>query len=157
MITYSIWLDSLRWNMASFMKKLKLASSTTYSMTLTIPTHEFDRRIEELSEQKIIVTYNLLSVNSFEPKVSKEDRIIRIEVRFSRLDNDEQGKVVDVLQEHFVPGLNMLMWNSNGSSDIADYTEITGSYIKDFHESGGYNGNDGRYVLVFDLNIKYPR
>ena len=157
MITYSIWLDSLRWNMADMMKKLYISNPTVHAMTLTLPAHELKKRLEELSKQKIIVTYDLGPINPFAPKVSKEDRVIEIRLRFSRLDNDEQGWVAEALQAQFVPGLNMLMWDSHHSTNIGDYTEVTGSFIEDFHELGGYNGEDGRYVLRFALNIKYPR
>ena len=124
---------------------------------MTIPQFELDQRLEELKDQKIIVTYDLGPINPFAPQTYKEDREIKMEVRYFRLRNDEHTFVVDALQQQFKPGLNMLMWDSHGSKDIADYTEVTGSYIQDFHELGGYNGNDGRYVINFSLNIKYPR
>jgi len=154
---YDVLECSLMWNMAEARKTLIASHPTTADMTLFLFEHDLRRMRDEVQDSSIIVIYGLGPTNPFELSTRKSYRIINFRVEFKNLKHREHVHVINALKEQFKPGLSYRVWNPNGSENIADYTEITPGWIQDLRDGNGYNGNDGRYILPFSLDVRFPR
>jgi len=148
---------SLMRNMIEARNAIAVSHPEVVAMTVFLFEDELQNLREEVQDTNILVIYGLGPSNPFESNPKKVRRIIKFRVEYKNLRNREHIHVINGLRETFKPGLSYKQWNPNGSNDFVDYTELAPMWIQDLKDENGYNGNDGRYVLPFALDVKFPQ
>jgi len=154
---YDSWESSLLWHMQQIRSALLAARPDVSAMTLIILDSELDQFRQEVLDADILVKFSLGPTNPTFPHTSKDYRIIQFSVEYRGLKNREHCVVINTIYTQWQPGLSFRMWNTNGSDTFINYTETTPAWIQDLRDGAGYNGSDGRYVLPFALDLKYPK
>ena len=121
---YDIQECSLMKNMADIRAFLVANHPTVSPMTLFLFEYDLDRLKTEVQDSNILVIFGLGPTNPFEASTRKIHRIIKFRVEFKNISNREHVHVINSIREFFKPGLSYKQWNSNGSDNIVDYTEV---------------------------------